>query len=293
MRLTTLIIGFWFPLISIGQISGEVNYERLGISFVIPEGWVGQESEDVLIMGSETVSGFLVMQAHNLNLEQLKKEAYAGIDEGNGTQLKLEGDYDSGPDYIGGVFNGTVEWEAAKGYLIGVTNSIGMGVMIMGVTAPDKFDDKYKELCFKIYNSIKFSEVDLTAEFEEWKAWLSDARLTYMSSHYSSDYTAGGISSGYSSERKIDLCSKGYFNDSSNNDMTISGSGVSGYSYGSDGGSGSWNLEMTVDGGYVLTLNYSSGEIEKYDLTYEDSKFYMNGVRYFVTSEGDYAPNCD
>ncbi len=293
MRLITLIISFLFPLLSFPQISAEVNYEKLGISFVIPEGWVGRESEDMLIMGSDKMSGFLVMQAHNLSLDQLKKEAYIGIDDGSGTRLKLEGDYDSGPDYIGGVFGGMVEWEAAKGYLIGVTNSIGLGVMIMGVTSPDKFDDTYKELCFQIYNSLKFSEVDYTAEFEEWKEWLSDSRLTYMNSHYSSDYTDGGISGGYSSERKIDLCGKGYFSDSSNNDMSISGLGVSGYSYGSDEGSGTWKLEMTVEGEFLLILTYTSGNTEEYNLEYKDSKFYMNGVRYFVTSEGEYAPNCD
>ena len=291
MRLTTLILGFWFPLLSLAQISGKVNYERLGISFVIPEGWIGQESGDMLIMGSESINGFLVMQAHNLSLEQLKKEAYKGIDEGNGTRMKLDGDYEAGPDFIGGVFGGSVEWEPAKGYLLGVTNSVGMGVMILGVTKPEMYNDSYRDLCFEVYNSIKFSEVDRTAEFEEWKKWLSDSRLTYMNSHYSSDYTVGGISSGYSSERKIDLCSKGYFTDSSNNDMSISGSGVSGYSSGSDEGSGTWKLEMTIEG-YMLILNYSSGEMEQYNLAYEDSKFYMNGVRYFVTSEGEYAPNC-
>ena len=75
--------------------------------------------------------------------------------------------------------------------------------------------------------------------------------------------------------------------------MTFSGSGVSAYGSNADGGSGSWELEIGASGNFTLVLTFRSGEVEEYTLAYEDSKFYMNGVRYFVTSEGEYAPNCN
>ncbi|WP_462247848.1 hypothetical protein [Ekhidna sp.] len=291
-KVYTIIFCFWFPFSAISQISGEVNYEKLGIAFEIPKGWYGQESEEMLIMQSNSTSGYLLMQAHEFTLSQLKDEAKKGIVDNNGTSLKLEGDLDIGPNYVGGIFSGTMEWEPVKSYLVGVINPKGLGVMIMGVTSPNQYDEVYRKLCFEIYDSFKFTEVDRTSEYEEWKEWLSDSRLTYMNSNYSTDYSPGGISGGYSSTRKIDLCSKGYFSDYSYSDMSISGDNVSGYSTNEGEGAGSWRLEMDGYGSFTLILSYNSGEDEVYDLDYRDGKFYMNDTRYFVTSEGEYAPDC-
>lgn len=292
MKTTTIILCIWFPVLGISQISGEVNYEKLGISFEIPKGWIGQESEDMLIMQSNKASGYLIMQAHEFTMAQLKSEARKGIADGNGTALKLDGELDIGPNYVGGVFEGTIEWEPSRAYLVGVINKKGLGVMIMGATAPGQYSDTYKDLCYQIYDSFEFTEVDRTSEYNEWKEWLSDSRLTYMNSNYSTDYSPGGISGGYSSTRKIDLCSKGYFSDYNYSDMSISGDNVSGYSTDEGEGSGSWELNMDAYGSFTLTLTYNSGEVQAYDLAYRDGKFFMNDTRYFVTSEGEYAPDC-
>jgi len=176
---------------------------------------------------------------------------------------------------------------------VGISNPDGIGVSIMAVTTPGAFGASHQNVCDEIHQSLVFSKVDRSSEITEWKNWLSNSRLTYMNSNYSSDYTAGGISGGYSSERRIDLCAQGYFADSSSSDMSISGSGVSGYSASNDEGSGTWEIKLGRDGNFALILNYNNGESAVYSMSYEDSKFYLDGTRYFVTSEGEYAPNCN
>lgn len=281
------------PIVSMAQITGQVNYDKLGISFTIPTGWAGQESGDVLVMGSNSIAGMLLMTSHAYTKQELIQEAKAGIDEGNGTQFFLSGALDVADRYVAGTFTGTAEWSPAKAYIMGVPNPYGgPGVTIMAMTTPEAFSSAHKKACMDIYQSLSFKKVDRSSELQEWKDWLGDSRLTYMDSYSSSSYGSGGLSGGYSSQRKIDLCAKGYFSDYSYNDMSISGTNASGYNYSNDSGSGTWDIKMGSSGDFLLILKYSNGEISEYTMQYEDSKFYLNGNRYFVTSEGEYAPNC-
>lgn len=276
------------------QITGKVNYEKLGLSFEIPSGWKGQEGDGIVILGSDVIPGLVLLSTHTYNKQELIQEAQKGINEGNGTLLKLSGNLENlSPHAIGGEFSGTLEWQQAKAYVIGVENPYsGPGVMIMAATLSNVYSAEHEKVCKQIFNSLQFAKIDRSKELAEWKQWLSNVRLTYMNSHYSSNYTDGGISGGYSSERKIDLCAKGYFNYRSNNDMTISGSGVSGYNSGNSAGDGTWKVIIGTSGEPTLILNFQNGEEYSYRLQYTDQKLYMNGDRYFRTTEGEYAPNC-
>ncbi len=275
------------------QLTGVVNLEKIGISFTIPEGWMGQESDDMLILGSNTVPGIVIMTTHNYTKEQLISEAKAGIQE-EGTSLTLNGSLDMlGSHAVGGKFSGTMEWQASSAYIIGAANPYeGPGVTIMAATLQNMFSNDHIAVCKQIYQSLKFKKVDRSAELNEWKQWLSNVRLTYMDSYYSSDYSTGGVSGGYSTERRIDLCARGYFNYGSSSDLSVSGSGVSGYSAGNDSGQGTWAIVIGNAGEPMLVLNFHNGEKYSYTLQYSDEKLYLNGDRYFRTTEGEYAPNC-
>lgn len=277
----------------IGQITGRVNYENLGISFTIPDGWMGQEGENMLLLGSNEVSGLIFLSTHNLTLDNLITESKSGILDENGTNLRLSSEIEVVGDKVAGFFEGTLEWESVRAYVIGVANPNGVGVTIMSVTTPDQFGDIHKSVSEEIYNSLDFKKRDLQSELQEWREWLANSRLTYMNSGYSSDYTDDGISGGYSSERRIDLCGKGYFTDSSTSDVSVSGSGVSGYSYGNGDGQGNWEVKLGPDGNFLLLLNYSNGASSEYTLEYIEEQLYLDGTKYFITSEGEYAPNCN
>ncbi len=278
------------------QLTGRQSYEKLGISFTIPDGWFGQETNEGLILASNTMAGFMLLATHNYSLAQLKQDAQKGINEGNGTVLQLATPIETlSPNAIGGLFEGTMEYQPAKAYSISVVNpyETGPGVTIAAITTSEMYNQEYEKLCKSIFNSLKFTKVDRTSELSEWKQWLSNVRLTYMDSYYSSSYTDGGVSGGYSTERKIDLCSRGYFNYGNYSDVSVSGAGVSGYSQGNTDGQGKWEIKIGESGDPELFLNFYNGEVYNYHLEYKEEKLFMNGDRYFRTTEGEYAPNCN
>lgn len=276
------------------QLYGHQNYPQLGLAFDIPEGWVGQEGDGMILLGSNTIPGFVMIATHQYNKQQLTDEARNGIMEEGGTSLKLVGELKNyAQNAIGGNFTGTLEGQPAKAYVIGVANPQAYGVTIMAATLKNSFTDEHQRACQEIYRSLKFSDVNLKKGLIEWKEWLSDSRLTYMNSYSSNSYVSGGLSAGSSTKKTIDLCKKGYFKFNGSSSATISGSNATMLNHGSDQGQGDWDLVLGEAGGYVLVLAYNDGTKVEYNLTYEDDKLYLNGTRYFVTSEGEYAPNCN
>ncbi len=294
MKAALSLLILWTAVVPLSaQISGSYTNANLGISLDIPSGWLGQEQGEMILLRSNEIPGLIILTTHNYTLNQLIAEAKQGIAEENGTSLRLTSELKQySGNAVGGTFSGTVEWEAADAFIIGVENKVGgLGVSIMAMVASGMDLMQQRKACESILSSLVFKEIDKSDELAEWKEWLSDSRLTYMNSYYSSD--PGGMSGGYSSEKKIDLCSKGYFLFGSKSDFSVSGSGASTYSYGNDGGHGTWDLIVGPAGNFILVLNFNNGEEYNYTLTYEDKKLYLDGTRYFVTSEGEYAPNCD
>ena len=283
------------PLFLSAQLTGFVNYEKVGISFTIPSGWVGQEGDGVIMMGHESIPGVVILTTHNYSLAELNSEAKKGVNEGNGTFLQLNGSIDKlASNAIGAEFAGTMDWQAAKAYILGVANPHqGPGVSIMAVTLANMYSAEHEKVCKQVFNSIRFKKIDRSKELKEWKTWLSNVKLTYMDSYYSSGYTDGSVSVGSSSRVSIDLCSKGYFNYSSSSSTTISGAGVSGYGGDNDGGDGRWSIGIGPSGEPSLILSFQNGEKYTYRLEYSNEELYLDGDRYFRTTEGEYAPNCN
>lgn len=276
------------------QLQGKVVYEQYGFEFTIPDGWIGQEGEEGILLGSNTVPGFVMLTIQNFTKAQLIEEARKGVSEQDGTYLSLSGPIDDLDDYsIGGLFQGTLGYEQAKAYLIGIgTDNKQFGVMILSAANSSSFSEANKKVALDLYASFKFKQSTTTAsdDLQEWIDWFKNVRLVYMSSYYSSDYTSG-IGVGGSSEERIDLCEQGYFRFNSYNDVTVSGANVSGYDQGGDQGNGTW--EVIPNGrGYTLQLKFNNGEVSNYDLEYTNQELYLNGYRYYRITEGEERPNC-
>ncbi len=295
MKNFVLILSAMFAFnLTNAQLTGHVNYEELGISFDIPEGWMGQEGDDMVILGSNTVAGLVIITPHTSSKSELANEAKAGIVDQSGTNMQLAGNLeDLSKNAVAGMFTGTMENQQAKAYVIGVANPYegGYGVTIMSVTTAEAWSQANKDVANKLYKSFAFKKIDKSSEVAEWKQWLSNVRLTYMDSYYSPSATEGGVGGGYSSEERIDLCAAGYFNFSGSSEMTISGDNVSGYNSGGSNGNGTWKI-VAQGTQLVLILTYYNGQESSYNLEYKDEKLYLNGYRYFRTTEGEYAPNC-
>lgn len=274
--------------------SKQVREAAFGVAFEVPEGWQYQKTDYGYVLGSNTMAGIMLLMASPYKtLEEMRQAAYQGIQEEGGTMLNLSGNISNfGTNGIAGYFQGTMSWEPAKAYSIGLaSNKGGKGVTCMVVTTPQQFSDKHVEELEKLVRSFQFFEPEIPAEVKEWEKWFKTpggCRLKYLTSSGSSDYSGGYT--GSSSEATIDLCPNGNFAFSSSSDFSMSIDAGSAFSASNDGGQGTW--EVGFNGRLpVLILHFRNGNESEYELTYVDEKTYLNGSRYFVLFEKD-GPQC-
>lgn len=292
------IIFILLPLFLTAQDSGKKEFPTLGISFTIPEGWVGQENEVGYIMGSYTDAGIILIMTHQTqDLNVLRTEARQGVQDNEGTSLSIEGAInDFSASGIQAYYKGTVGYQPAKAFAVGLINPHGAGVTIIAMTTIEQFKDLHKDLATQIAKSVSFSAPVVLESKSEWGSMLKNARLTYMNSYYSSGGSVDGYSTGggYSDRITIDLCGQGYFNHSSASSMSFDTGGGFGSSHDSDAGAGKWKVIVNAQGQDVLQLNFYNGDVYEYVLSLQDNKTYLNDQRYFRTygTTADDGPNC-
>lgn len=286
-----LAIALWIDAATpaMAQQSGKISYPALGIEFEVPDGWIGQESADGFLIGSNTEPGMIVLSTHeHKDLAALKQEAEQGIAEEGGNVLRKSTDFVAiGDNATAAEFSGTVEGQDAKAYIAGVINPHGAGVTVMALTTTDAYGPRYSQLVTEIVESLRFAKPVESSAVTEWRQALAGAKLTYLESYRSSGPSVDGFATGggYSTQIVIRLCGDGTFTDSSNSSMSIDTGGAFGSSSGRDQGAGQWSVIGNVQGGATLKLDYPNGDVAQYALDYRDQKTYLNGTRYFRTQD--------
>ena len=271
--------------------TSRIDYPYLGIQFSVPSGWQGGESEEAYLMGSNTEPGLLAIFVNDAQTPaDLKAETDNGIIDDD-LQLARSSDFvQVGAQGLGAQFSGYADGQAARAFIIGLINPFGQGLTIAAITSKEQYSGRYQELALALANSVAFAAPKESEKTKEWRDWLKGRRLTYMYSSYSTDgsyYDASGQTYGaYSSMSrtvKIDLCSDGsfaYYSSSQSSFDNVGGFG--GYASGDDT-RGRWQAATLADGETTLVLDFASGESTEYDLSYADSKVYLDDTRYFGT----------
>lgn len=292
------------PTFAEAQLSGTVDYKPLGISFTIPQGWIGTENEFGLILGHNTKAGFVLLMANEAgSMADIKAAANENLDEGNGTLLRPKGQIENiSNNCIGRTYEGTMEWQAVNSYVAGLYNPHGMSVTIIALTSTAMYDDSYKKLALQIANSVNFYRAEVPQAVLDWRQKLPGRKLTAMDSSTSSSsstvYDAEGNATTYnegtyqSSKTSFSLCSSGYFYYYSSNSASFDTASASSMAQGSSNGDGKWQVISDAWGQALLVLRFNDGKVWEYKLSSEDGKTYLNGNRYYKTS-GDMGPDCN
>lgn len=292
IKITAVLLISLFTHITKAQKTGEIKYPTLGISFTIPQGWLGQEIETGFIMGSNITPGFIIMSTHNhKDLTSIKTESLLGITDNQGTSMKLTGNIEKlQQNTIGASYTGLIAGESAKAYIIGMFNPYGLGITIMIATNTKNYTNKHIDIGLQLAKSVHFYKPETAStsysstENSKWSETLKNCRLTHIESYN----TNGG---GYGRKIKIDLCAQGYFNHSSYSSMNLDNVGMGS----NKKGTGSWNVYINSDQQNILQLNFYNGEVYEFELTTnQEDETYLNGDRYYKTYEGagNYAPLC-
>lgn len=281
------------------ELTGDVTNAEWGVSFTVPDGWVGRQGQGGYVFGSHTVPGFILLLAHEYeSVDALRAEAAKGLDDGYGTRLDVDGAIDPfGKNGLAAAMSGVVEGQPARAYVVSLVAPQGGGLTILTATDPSLYTDAHAERIERMAESVRFTEPAPASVDAGWNERLRGSRLTYLYSYYS-----GGMDGSYagaSEKTVIDLCSAGHFFYSGSSSLAVDGGtgggyNASGHAGGSEQGAGQWEV-ITRAGGPTLQLNFRSGEVATYAITYPDEKLHLNGERYYWTTHGspaEYRPQC-
>ena len=280
-------------------LSGDVSNAEWGVSFTVPDGWIGQQGQGGYVFGSHTLPGFILLLPHEFeSVDALRAEARKGLDDGYGTRLSVEGEIRSfGENGLAASMTGLVEGQPARAYVVSLVAPQRGGITILTATDPSQYTDAYAARIERIAESIRFTEPAPAPVDAGWSERLRGSRLTYLYSYYS-----GGMDGSYagaSEKTVIDLCSAGHFFFSGSSSLAVDGGmgggyNASGHAGGSEQGSGQWQV-VTRRGSPSLELTFQSGEVITYAITYPEEKLHLNGERYFWTglnSPPEHRPQC-
>lgn len=299
-KLISLCVLLVLGSVSFAQLQGEVKYDNLGVKFHIPEPWVGEQSDEMIIVNHPFLNNTIVVSLNTNTLDELKVEAREGLSNGQGTHLELVSTLEyPKPNYLAGYYKGIVEWQTCEAYIIGRAKEESFGVSVINLAFAGAPLDSVKDVGMQIIESFEFykpvtnnqpetrtkAPVSNEPSVQDWIRRFQNVRLTYMNS-----YSSGG-GGGYSSEEVIDLCAAGYFNFNGSNSMSVGTPGSSVYQADNKNGAGNWNV-MMEKGQPVLVLLYHNGRAAEYYLELRDGKLFMNDYRYFMTYDGELAPDC-
>ena len=280
------------------QVNQVVDYPTLGISFVVPNQWIGQDVENGFLMNHPEVPGFVLITTHDLKaMKDIQQEMKQGFTLGPSSKLTATSVLDkTSSNALGGTYMGTISGEPAKAYILGMLNKYGLGLTLICGANSNAYSKTLKNAGLAIAESVVFYDTDTKdlvgkdlKESHEWKEKFENCRLTYMESNNS--YSGGG----YGKKIKIDLCAKGYFNHSAYSSISVTGGGYSAGSGSHKKGSGTWTM-LKKQGEVVLQLHFYDKEVYEFTVTIDaEDKTYLNGNRYFRTYEGGgkYSPQCD
>ena len=277
------------------QESEKIDYPDLGISFHVPEGWVGNKVASGFAITSIKTEGVILMITHNVqSIQEMEIEAKNGFQIGENTLLKPIYSVEKISDKtMVGIYEGVIDAKPSKALIVGMINPYGYGLTILCAASTSAYSDDLQNAGLWVTASVNFyehqTETSAMTTYEnssEWGELLKNCRLTYMESYNSS----GG---GYGKKITIDLCAQGYFNHSAYNSMGMDTGGASA-GYGSNNkGTGQWTTFVNSYGQEVLELNFYNGEVYEYIVTIDkEDKTYLNGDRYFRVYDGDYGPDC-
>ena len=240
----------------------------LGVSFVIPEEWIGTlpQGAEVFVMASNTRPGLILVSGDEIESVQ---EAIDLLNEPldiDGTNvLKPVGPPVVEDGELTQTYRVVVDGQELTGEAHAFVSPNGIGLAYAAV-GPLAQADYYRGLATDLAASTELT----TPVAEPAGSGGSDAAWDSMVRGYKLHYITS--STGYNNEEQIDLCTDGTFAKSSE------GGAIGGLVSGAwqDGGSGQWS----ISNGQLL-LTYPDAQVQSYDFSLDDTKLLLNGYRYF------------
>jgi len=243
--------------------------DQWGLSFVVPPNWKVGERQGILLLGSDTEAGLMIVRlARKTTLEQLSAEYGEGMQE-EGLQLMPVGQPESFPAGANRGLAGEMAGVAQDGAriharVVAVASPFGDAAVVMGMTTEEKYP-QLKSRVESLAASLSFTQPKTppVLEFLAGQYW-------YMS----------GSSFG-SSERYLNLCGDGTFSQKSE----IYSSGEAGTAAGGRVARAQWSAEGDEGHGFI-TVTYPNGETKQMQYWKAGTALNVDGTKYERYGDG-------
>lgn len=285
-KYTSFLLFIFVTITSFCQVTGHISDESLGIAFDIPADWFGQELEDVFLMSSLQEGGLMAMMFHPAqNVAQLQTEMKQGLSDASIYLMPVGQLQSNGTDRVEGQYSGMLEGQKVKGKAVALINPHGQGVVVLSLIEEHLYGSRTDDLVNEVANSIQFSQAARAAAYSSGdpdinagtvRQDLANHKLTYMDS-YSSNTPGGG---GYEIRKEINLCPNGNFTAYDSSYMST-GSNPNFDPHSSNGTFRGTYEFVDYQGGVYLQLMLSDGHQENLEISYEGTKVFLDGGRYY------------
>lgn len=252
------------------QYTGETRLQaaEYGISFVLPQGWVGALPPDAefFIMQSAPLQAYVLAGIDELTLGEAQRLMADDIDVGDGILLRPAGEVTTEAALLVADYSVSGTPEPLEARVTTIIGDHGYGVFFIAAAVPGDIG-AVNDAVEQMSNSVSLvAPVAAPApEAGSWQEQLAGRKLSYF-------YTT----TGYTEEDYMWLCADGsYFRSANSGGFGGGASGAFQSQYG-----GRWQASGDAQSG-TLSIQYNDGSTASYTLTIEDEKLYLDGSRWF------------
>jgi hypothetical protein len=246
--------------------AGRYTHPFWGLSFSVPGAWKANERDGLVLPGSDTEAGLILIRfVRSTNKQMMLMEYTKGVSEDGVTLTPAT----RAEDYSGGSNRGVAgelagfgkDGSRLRARVIGVQSQFGDAAVLMGLTTQEK------------YEGVRARVEELAASMAFTAPKIPPANQMVAGNYY---YIYVSNSGGhYQREDKLMLCLNGMF--SRGGELYSSGSG--GIATVDSSKSGSWTADGDGMAG-TITLSYRNGKSESMRYQKSGQDIVLNGKKY-------------
>lgn len=252
-----------------GATAGQWSHPTWGLDFALPAGWKAGERDGLVLLGSDTEAGLILVRFLPKTDRQMLAAGYReGLQESGVSLMPTRAIEDFAGRGLAGELGGMgQDGSRLTARVIGIPTPFGDAAVFLGVTTAEK------------YATLKTRVEALAASASFTQPKIPPANVA-IAARYMYIYvsTSGGS---YSREDKLSLCANGTFFRGGE----MAGSGAAGSAVTSRQNGGTWSADGDGQNGTVY-LRYGNGSVEQ--LRYQKSglDIVLNGKKYGRWGDG-------
>jgi hypothetical protein len=284
----TSTLGAILVLAGIAGTADAANFTDIsfGISIDVDDALSQQPRlRDIQYFKSQDSSGSLMIKRiHDLTIvdfvEELRDVGYRDMRDSiilGMTGEPIEASIDDGRGLLIPV-RGRIRGQRITGVVGAYSGHDGQGFLVIGTAKPE-FWSAWEPRMKKMFESVRFVEIDRKTMVEDWEELLRGKKLQYKHANMTENPPAGPFI-GSAAHRDYHLCSDGTVMRKSGSVGHVEGQNMTVYTRSSNRSRGTWHVIVSKGAPYLVVRDGPEKELM---LEHEGETFLLNGKPYIIT----------